>query len=134
MVNGKRTAGSTGIKLIKAGICDYPWVSSVFNALSFTFTAESLRNHSALRIEVSPLPGRGCHCAGDSLRTDSVMYRNAGLTTRWIVRGRHDANEFHHPSIFVGKDVAVKNERADKVHVGLPDSDPARCDIRNLAA
>ena len=60
------------------------------------------------------------------------MLRDVILTASGKFSGWHNANQLHHASIFVREDVAVEYVRADEVQIGLPDCDPAGCNVCNL--
>src|SRR5260370_42333849 len=62
-----------------------------------------------------------------------MMRRNVVLTLSGILSRRHNANELHHASIFVRQDVAVEYVRAGEVQIGLPDRDPAGCNVCDVA-
>src|ERR1044071_7175243 len=62
---------------------------------------------------------------GDSLLISSVVSRDDVLASVGILVGGHDADKFHHASIFVSEDVAVEHERAGEVQEFMPDSHSA---------
>src|SRR5689334_12206745 len=56
----------------------------------------------------------------------SVMRGNMILATFRIVCCRHNANELHHASIFMSKNVAMEYEGSGKIQERMTDDDPAR--------
>ena len=72
------------------------------------------------------------HGFAHSIPTGLVMRRNTVLAFLRVVRCWHNANELHHATIFVRENVAVKDVSADEVQIGLPDCDPAGCNVCNL--